>query len=186
MIFTTGDQIGEQASVSDYDGTTKVLTYTPAIAGAPAADDTFELLVNPWSSGSLQRAVGAHTQLLYVAQTDEIYALGHGYAWVMPRTSWPTGASTDLDVTGHYVATDQSPGLTYYEPENLILMWDDGQTIETIDPTTHEWGTITPGGVDPGDDNSSGGTFGRFSYCDGVLGLLNGTNEPFHYVETSP
>jgi hypothetical protein len=44
VVFTSGVLLGQSRKISDYDGTTKVLTVAAAFTDAPAAADTFIIL----------------------------------------------------------------------------------------------------------------------------------------------
>lgn len=143
---------------------------------------TYDVASDTWVNGSLQKPIGVHSQLLYVPTVNRLYALGGGAAWSIPVASWPSGPSTDLGPTG-LAAQANGVGLTYYPPEDLILLWDGGRTIQTLDPHTGAWGSVTPGGVDPGAATSTG-TWGRFSYCANKLVLVTGVDKPLYFVNT--
>lgn len=45
LVPTSGNLVGETADVTDYDGTTKTLTWAPDFSEAPANADTFMLVI---------------------------------------------------------------------------------------------------------------------------------------------
>ena len=56
--------------------------------------------------------------------------------------------------------------------DGLILIWNDGATVDTWNPVTGEWGVIEATGSAP--SRVKNGTFGRFSNCGGELVIVSG------------
>ena len=93
IFFTSGDAEGSGGTITDYDSTTKVITFAPALATAPAQGDNFQiaprLQILGDGSGANCRSNGTNASGL----TDIVtIAAGSGYTNavinVLANTSW--------------------------------------------------------------------------------------------------
>lgn len=134
-----------------------------------------------WEGGGTNpMGTTAGTGVVHAPSTDRVYALGSGVAWSASVATWPPTDHADIEAAG--LAQASGPGLTYYPPEDRLLLWQGGRTVETVDPHTHEWGAVTPSGEDPGAALPAG-TYGRFAYCGGRVVLVNGVDAPLYYLD---
>ncbi len=122
--------------------------------------------------------VSGLTGVVYVPTLDRLFALGNGKAWFTERSEW--GRSARPIPTPPAMLEGRYLGLTYYPPEDRILIWDGGRSITTLDPRTNNWGEITPAG-DPG-PRLTNGTFSRFSYCGERVVLVDGAKRDLFYL----
>lgn len=118
---------------------------------------------------------------VYVPTTDNFYFFGNNESRYMPRSNFGK-VSTPIPNPPAEIA-DKYLGATYYPPEDLILYWNGGADITTLNPHNLNWGSITPSG-NPGIELKNG-TMGRFSYCGDRLILVNGVDKPMYYVEVN-
>lgn len=140
-----------------------------------------DIATQKWTRPSNQPGIGGQTGLVYVPSVDRFYALGNGVAWYVDRAKWGEPGVNIGRVPS--IITSKHLGITYYPPEDLILLWNGGGTITALDPKTNAWKTITPAGS-PGTLKTIG-TFGRLSYCGGQVVLLNGVNQDLYYLGDS-
>ena len=95
IFFTSGDAEGQGGTITDYDGTTKVVTFAPAVSSAAAQSDSFQiaprLQILGDGSGANCRANGTNTSGLTGVIT---IAAGSGYTnaavSVLANSSWNT------------------------------------------------------------------------------------------------
>lgn len=122
---------------------------------------------------------------IHVPTVNRVFAIGAGTAWTASLATWPMTDYAALGVYGG--AQENGPGVTYYEPEDLVLVWAGGREIDVLDPRTYEWSTLALEGEDPGPQiqGSSGpnGTYERFNFCDGRVVLVNGVDKPLFYLD---
>lgn len=119
---------------------------------------------------------------VYVPTTDSFYFFGNTESRYMTRSNYGK-MSIPIPNPPAGELIDRYIGATYYPPENLILYWNGGSDITTLDPVTLVWGSVSPIG-NPGDELKNG-TMGRFSYCANQLILVNGVDKPMYYVEAN-
>ena len=95
IFFTSGDAEGQGGTITAYNGTTKVVTFAPAVSSAPAQNDGYQiaprLQILGDGSGANARANGTNTAGL----TDVItIAAGSGYSNaivnILANSSWNT------------------------------------------------------------------------------------------------
>lgn len=142
----------------------------------------FDTATQSWAKGDAPGNLKLYTQLVYAPSVDRIFAIGDGRAWSARSVDWlKQNTATDHGANGLAL---KRPGVVYYPPDDLILLWEGGQTLQTLDPHSYEWGEITLGGVDPGPALNTG-TYGRLNFCDGRLVLVNGINKPLYTVAFS-
>jgi len=99
IFFTSGNAEGQGGTITDYNGTTKVVTFAPAVSSAAAQSDSFQiaprLQILGDGSGANCRSNGTNTSGL----TDVItIAAGSGYTnaavSVLANSSWNTDDAT--------------------------------------------------------------------------------------------
>lgn len=70
------------------------------------------------------------------------------------------------------VCTDDSPGITYDSIADLYCVWNGGDTVYTLNPTTWAWGALALNGSGPSAMVSGHGTHGRFCYVSTYGGFV--------------
>lgn len=136
-----------------------------------------------WQQQNLSEAVKDDTQIIYAPTNDRLYLMGDAVAWSVPRLDWPNVNVVNYSIPPTSIVQTDDVGALYYPPEELILFWAGGQTVETFDPATETWGSMTLGGENPGVVYGSGGPYGRWSYCGGRVVLVNGPDEPLYFID---
>jgi hypothetical protein len=137
-----------------------------------------DVATGKWTRPKGVSGVGGMTGLVYVPTVDRFYALGNGVAWYVDRAIFGTSAKPVSGAPS--ILENRYLGMTYFPPADLILIWNGGSRVTTLDPHTNTWGEIQAQG-DPGPSLEKG-TFGRFSYCGGRVVLVNGVSSDVFYL----
>ncbi len=92
MVFTSGNNAGQVRKISDYDGTTKRITVSPALTIAPANGDTFTILAQSSSASLDPSSIWSYaTRRLTDAQLDS-----GSLSTLADLTTTETALSTDI------------------------------------------------------------------------------------------
>ncbi len=142
---------------------------------------TMDIDTGRWRKPTTRAGLGGLVGLVYVPTVNRFYALGNGSAWHVPLAKW--GEKGQDIPKKPAVIQEKYLGLTYYPPDDLILIWNGGPTLTTLNPRTNQWGTFTPNG-NPGPELTNG-TMGRLSYCGGRVVLVNGVSQDLAYLDIS-
>ncbi len=125
---------------------------------------------------------GGQVATVYDPEHDRIYFLGRGNSFYFPRANYGDGDFRVQVADPPEIIAENYLGITYYTPENLILLWDGGTTVTTLNTETNLYGSLTLAGEDPGPDLKNG-TMRRFSYCGGRVVLVNGNANDAFYLD---